>query len=135
MGVVRNVQNLVAQTQPAVVAAGQLDLSAIRQRLENSGFDVGGTNGGNPGPVLMVVNSTDAPATKVQIAQFLNNSTGISWNVIPQDASSQAGPTTLPSGIASGGQVQSTMNVLAPPWKWTTRRRSRRAIPFTLPAG
>jgi len=103
----QNVQNLSVQSRRQVVMARQLDLGAIRRRLESSGYGVeangGPIGGGNFAPVLMVVNSTDAPATKVQIAQFLNNSTGISWSVIPQDAQWQSKATTLPSDGALGG--------------------------------
>ena len=104
----RKPQSLPVQSQQQVVTANQLDLGAIRRRLESSGYGVGAKGGpmgggGNSAPVLMVVNSTDAPATKAQIAQFLNNSTGISWNVIPQDVDWQSKATTLPSGGAAVG--------------------------------
>jgi anti-sigma factor RsiW len=116
-GTVQKAQNLQDQLRPQVAAANQPDLGAIRRRLENSGFDFGGTGNGNSGPVLMVVNSTDARATNVQIAQFLNNSTGISWNVIPQEADWKSRATTLPSGgaVSSGaadGQLKSAVNSL-----------------------
>jgi anti-sigma factor RsiW len=104
---IQKVQNLQDQLQRQVVAASQPDLAAIRRRLESSGYGVtasdGRMGGGNSPPVLMVVNSTDAPATKVQIAQFLNNSTGISWSVIPQEADWKSKATTPPSGEAIGG--------------------------------
>jgi hypothetical protein len=110
----QKLQNLNDQSRPQVVTASQLDLGAIRRRLESSGYGVnangGGIGGGNWAPVLMVVNSSDAPATKVQIAQFLNNSTGISWNVIPQDADWKSNATTLPTGGAvAGGAAQSPL--------------------------
>jgi len=118
---IQKAQNLQDQLQRQVVTASQLDLAAIRQRLESSGYGVNASGGriagGNAAPVLMVVNSTDARATNVQIAQFLNNSTGITWNVIPQEVDRKSNATTPPSGgaVSSGaadGQFKSAANSL-----------------------
>jgi hypothetical protein len=82
-------QNLV-QTQPGLMelqksALAQVDLVAIRRRLQNSGYGVDQIGTKSGGATLVLVNSTDLPATKQQITQFLNNNNGVSWNAVPED--------------------------------------------------
>ena len=69
---------------------------AIRRQLRNSGYDIQNLVRDAHAPVLMVVNSSDPPATSVRVAQFLNDSSGISWKIMPS-AESSPGATTLPS--------------------------------------
>jgi len=98
----RSLQQLQAQN----ATPAQPNINVIRKRLADFGYDIhapegsvltAGNDGGQPGPILMVVNTSDPLATKVQIAQFLSNSSGVSWNVVPAAAQAPAGATTLPS--------------------------------------
>jgi hypothetical protein len=107
------------QTQNQMLATTPVDVQAIRQRLENSGYLVqgehanpamipGGVAGGAPPgagrvePVLMVVNTTDMPATKAQVVQFLSNSSGVAWNAVPAESQFASKASTMPGGeIAS----------------------------------
>jgi hypothetical protein len=84
-----------ASLQQAVAPAQLNNVEIIRRRLQNSGYDLSGASAG--APILLVVNSTDPPATNAQIAQFLSNSSGISWKLVPATAETNANPTTLPS--------------------------------------
>jgi hypothetical protein len=77
----------------------QIDFNAIRLRLQNSGYGVASASSKTPSPFLMVVNSTNPPATNVQIAEFLNNSKGISWKLVP--AGTEPAPTTQPVANAA----------------------------------
>ncbi|MGD0461998.1 MAG: hypothetical protein ABSB74_05885 [Tepidisphaeraceae bacterium] len=88
-----------SQQQPAVVTA-QFNVEAIRQRLLNSGIDIVGANASSP--VLMVVSSTDLPATNAQVTQFLNDSSGISWKKVPVNVETKSIPATLPSAKVAG---------------------------------
>jgi hypothetical protein len=87
-------QPQAAVLQQAVVPV-QFNVDAIRQRLLNSGYDLAGANASSP--ALMVVNSTDLPATDAQVTQFLNDSIGISWRKVPINAETKSTPATLPS--------------------------------------
>lgn len=89
------------QTESAV-----LDVGGIRRRLADFGYDVepvANSENGNvsapagSSPILMVVNSTDPLATRLQIRQFLTNSAGVSWGVVPADAQAPNKPATRPS--------------------------------------
>jgi hypothetical protein len=90
----------VSEQQQAMVRA-QFNLDAIRQRLQSSGYDIAGAGANASSPVLMVVNSTNLPATTAQITQFLNDSSGISWKKVPVSAETKLAPATLPSSKAT----------------------------------
>jgi hypothetical protein len=57
-----------------------------------------------------VVNSTDIPATKAQITQFMSSNSGISWNAVPADSLAKSAATTLPSGDIAGKQLAQAQN-------------------------
>jgi hypothetical protein len=86
------------QQQQAVVSA-QFNVEAIRRRLLNSGYDIAGANASPP--VVMVVNSTDLPATSAQVTQFLIGSSGISWKKVPANVEAKSTPATVPSAVVS----------------------------------
>jgi hypothetical protein len=110
----------------------QVDFNAIRLRLQNSGYGVASTSNKTPSPFLMVVNSTNPPATNVQIADFLNNSKGISWKMVP--GGSEPAPTTQPvtttatadanSPAIENGAIAFAANVNAAPAAPTTQPAS-----------
>ncbi len=101
--ILKQAQNVVAQQQALSVA--QVDIRAIRRRLENSGYGIHGGNAANSGPVLMVVNSTDLPVTKAQITQFMSSNSGISWNAVPAESQAKSATTTMPSADVAGKQL------------------------------
>jgi len=97
---------LTAQSAQQVLSAAQVDLQSIRRRLQNSGYGVSNSApGGQSQPVLMVVNSTDPPATNVEITQFLSNNSGISWKAVPSDSETKPVATTLPSSTTINYQA------------------------------
>jgi hypothetical protein len=92
--------------QQKLFAAVPIDFTSIRQRLADFGYDVqplvsptgmGELAPAASPPILMVVNTSDPLATKLQIRQFLVNSAGVSWDVVPADAQVPAKPATQPS--------------------------------------
>lgn len=110
-------ENAQAQSPQIAMAIQKVNFQAIRTRLEQSGYRIGGTPGGFGGgsvaggiagagsfqlaggvsPVLMVVNTTDVPATKAQMIQFLSNSSGVSWNAVPAEQAIISKASTMPS--------------------------------------
>ncbi len=106
----RSLQQLQAQN----ASPAQPDINVIRKRLADFGYDIhapegsvltAGNDGGQPGPILMVVNTSDPLATKVQIAQFLSNSSGVSWNVVPAAAQAPAAQPLCPARAARPWQT------------------------------
>jgi hypothetical protein len=96
------------QKQQQVVAAAQLNLEAIRKRLLSSGYDIGSAGANASSPALMVVNSTDLPATNAQVTQFLSDNSGISWKQVPANAAKWT-PATEPSARdAIGGNMSAS---------------------------
>jgi hypothetical protein len=91
---------VASDLQQAMVPA-QFNLDAIRQRLQSSGYDIAGAGANASSPVLMVVNSTNLPATTAQVTQFLNDSSGISWKKVPINDATKSAPATLPSSKAT----------------------------------
>ncbi|HEX4056207.1 MAG TPA: hypothetical protein VHX86_18255 [Tepidisphaeraceae bacterium] len=120
--------SLVSQAQQQIVTLAQLNnVEAIRRRLQNSGYDIANATANAAPPVLMVVDSTDPPATNAQVTQFLSNSNGISWKRVPADTQANSIPTTLPS-VNSDQQMLST---IAPR---KAGEISASAVPTTQPA-
>jgi hypothetical protein len=111
----------------------QLDVNEIRQRLQNSGFGVAGAGDKTASPILMMVNSTNPPATNVQIAEFLNNSKGISWKLVPAGNELKSMPTTLPDANVDAGQLitASTQNS---PMGLAVNENPAVTVPTTQPA-
>jgi hypothetical protein len=103
-------QNL-SQTQQGLMqlqksGLAQVDLVAIRRRLQSFGYQMDQTPSKNNGATLVLVNSNDLPATKQQITQFLNNNNGVSWNAVPEDVEGQ-NRAQMPGGLGgSGGNTQ-----------------------------
>jgi anti-sigma factor RsiW len=90
-----------AQPLPAV----QLDVEAVRRRLQNSGYAVN-TNGNAQTPsVLLVINSSDRSTTEGQITQYLNSQNGISWLRVP-DESAKSPVQALQLNQLAGAQNQ-----------------------------
>ncbi len=90
-----------AVVQQQAVASAQFNVNAIRQRLLNSGYNISAPGANVPSPALMVVNSTDLTATNAQVAQFLNDNSGISWKKVPISVEAKSIPSTLPSDKAA----------------------------------
>jgi hypothetical protein len=103
--ILQKAQTVVAQSQQQALSVAQVDIQAIRRRLENSGYGIHNGATANSGPVLMVVNSTDLPATKAQITQFMSSNSGVSWNAVPAESAAKSGATTMPSGDIAGKQL------------------------------
>jgi hypothetical protein len=99
---------ILKQQQAAAVTPFNVD--AIRQRLLDSGYDIASVGSNASSPVLMVVNSTDLPATNAQVTHFLNDSSGISWKKVPINDETKSTPATLPSSsaVANGAMSAST---------------------------
>jgi anti-sigma factor RsiW len=118
--ILQKAQQLAVQSQQQMISVAQLDLQAIRRRLESSGYGIRGGaksvvasgGSGNAGPVLVVVDSTDPPATKARITQFFSSNAGISWNVVPAESRAKSPPATLPSGTIADGQLAQAQNVM-----------------------
>ena len=118
--ILQKAQQLAVQSQQQMMSVAQLDLQAIRRRLENSGYGIQGSDKsvaasgerGNAGPVLVVVDSTDPPATKARITQFFSSSAGISWNAVPAESQGKSPATTLPSGTIADGKLAQAQNVM-----------------------
>jgi hypothetical protein len=108
--ILKQAQNVVAQSQQQVLSVAQVDIQAIRRRLENSGYGIHRDNAATSGPMLMVVNSTDLPATKAQITQFMSSNSGISWNAVPAEPQVKSA-TTLPSKDVARQQLAQAQNV------------------------
>jgi hypothetical protein len=90
--------------------ATQFNVDAIRQRLLDSGYNIMSAGANASSPVLMVVNSTNLPATNAQVTHFLNDSSGISWKKVPIGDETKSIPATLPSAnaVANGEMSVST---------------------------
>jgi hypothetical protein len=86
------------------------NMDAIRQQLLDSGYDISSASANAASPALMVVNSTDVPATNAQVAHFLNDSSGISWKKMSVGDETKSVPATLPSDnvIAKGAMSFAT---------------------------
>ena len=108
----RSAQNGVVQAQQQALSVAKVDIQAIRRRLENSGYGIHSGNAANSAPVLMVVDSTDLPATKAQITQFMSSNTGISWNAVPAESQVKSDAATRPSDDVSGKQLVPAQNTL-----------------------
>jgi hypothetical protein len=102
--ILQSVQNSVVQSKQQMLSVAQVDLQAIRRRLENSGYGIHNADAANSAPVLMVVNSTDLPATKAQITQFMSSNSGISWNAVPAESQLKSDAATMPSSDVAGKQ-------------------------------
>jgi anti-sigma factor RsiW len=90
-----------AQPLPSV----QLDVEAVRRRLQNSGY-AANTNGNEQTPsVVLVINSSDRSTTEGQITQYLNSQNGISWLRVP-DESAKSRVQTLQLNQLAGAQNQ-----------------------------
>jgi len=64
----------------------QLDVEAVRRRLQNSGY-AANTNGNEQTPsVVLVINSSNQSTTDGQITQYLNSQNGISWRRVPDES-------------------------------------------------
>jgi hypothetical protein len=96
-------QLLEQMQQQQQTALAQLDLSAIRRRLQNSGFGVGQNANSSASTTLMVVNTSNPTATGQQITQFLNSNAGIQWNAVPEDLEGQNNRNA--GGFGGGGNV------------------------------
>ena len=92
----------VQQQQRAVLM--QVDLSAIRRRLQNSGFGIAQNGNNAASTTLVLVNSSNPAATGQQITQFLNSSGGISWNAVPEDSEGQNGKNAGGFGGGAGNR-------------------------------
>jgi hypothetical protein len=110
--ILQNVQNGVVQAQQQALSVAKVDIQAIRRRLENSGYGIHSGSAANSAPVLMVVDSTDLPATKAQITQFMSSNTGISWNAVPAESQVKSDAATRPSDDVSGKQLVPAQNTL-----------------------
>jgi len=101
--------------QPAIpqtaVAMQKPDFDSIRRRLENSGIGIHNDQN-TPGPMLVVVDSSNVPSTKVQIAQFFNSNTGITLSPVPSEAQASASPTTMPGGVNFSAQAAASNLIL-----------------------
>lgn len=123
-----DIQRPLPVLQQQMVTLAQLNnVEAIRRRLQNSGYDIGDATANTLAPVLMVVSSTDPPATDAQVTQFLSNRGGISWKRVPVDAETKSTPATLPS--AGSGQQLSPASA-----QHNADEISASAIPTTQPA-
>jgi len=92
-------QSLVADRGQAAERVSPGNVQAVRQWLQDSGYDLGSKSAGGSKPMLMVVNSSDLPATNAQVQQFLS-SRKVSWIMTPS-AGVNAGATTMPSANSS----------------------------------
>lgn len=113
--VLQKAQQLMVKSQQQVLSVAQLDVEAIRRRLESSGYGIHGGGGGSAagsGPVLVVVDSSNLSATKAQINQFLTSNAGISWNAVPAESAVKPAPATLPSGAVADVQLAQAQNVM-----------------------
>jgi anti-sigma factor RsiW len=108
--ILKQAQNVVTQSQQQALSVAQVDIQAIRRRLENSGYGIHNGNTANSAPMLMVVNSTDLPATKAQITQFMSSNSGISWNAVPAVSQAKSDATTMPSYDIAGKQMAQAQN-------------------------
>ncbi len=99
-----------AAKQQEAAAVVPFNMGAIRQQLLDSGYDISSTGTNAASPALMVVNSTDLPATNAQVAHFLNDSSGISWKKMSISDETKSVPATLPSDnvIAKGAMSFAT---------------------------
>jgi hypothetical protein len=75
--------------QAAVPA--QLDVQAVRRRLQNNGYTANTDANEPPAPVVLVVNSSNRSNTAAQITQFLNTQNGISWRQVPDESGKSPG--------------------------------------------
>ena len=107
--IMNRAQQVLSQAQNSTL--GPVDLIAIRRRLQNSGYGIDQSKSKNNATTLVLVNSSDLPATKQQITQFLSNNNGISWNAVPEDVELQSNQTRsktpMPGGLGGAGPVQS----------------------------
>lgn len=98
----------VPTTQPAMqqtpLAMQNPDFDSIRRRLANSGFGIHNDQK-SPGPMLVVVDSSNVPSTKVQIAQFFNSNAGITLSPVPSEAQTGTSPTTMPGAMNAQAQA------------------------------
>jgi hypothetical protein len=107
--IMNGAQQVLSQAQNSTL--GPVDLIAIRRRLQNSGYGIDQSKSRNNATTLVLVNSSDLPATKQQITQFLSNNNGISWNAVPEDVETQKQETQskapVPGGLGGAGPMQS----------------------------
>ena len=92
------------------VPPAPVDMSAIRDELKSSGYDLSKPAVGKSTPLVFVVGVPDTAVAGRQISQFLSTQNGISWWEVPQGGATQpsarqqlAQAATLPSAQQLSG--------------------------------
>jgi hypothetical protein len=94
----------------------QLDVQAVRQRLQNFGYAANADATDQASPLVLVVNSSNRSNTAGQITQFLNTQNGISWRQVPEESAKSplqstplnASADQMESNAAVAGQLPAT---------------------------
>jgi hypothetical protein len=90
------------QLQSSTPAPLQLDIETVRRRLQDSGYASNNNTSDQAAPVVLVIDSSNQSNTAVQVAQFLNNTKGISWRQVPEESNRSMMQNSLANQIPDG---------------------------------